>query len=289
MVAHAFGLGLHREDTCVQMLQNDSSWEAIGYKLESGKLLKGEQVVLYRPPESSPNFISDVYKGTQELLTVVVHGSRDNELVSIADSIANDIGKEEVQPEDIIVVCMDAPRSKNLMASLQHLLLERGIRSTIPGLVDDSSAFGESGLVTLSTVFRAKGNEAPLVYIACFDALDDFIAPIESRNKAFTSISRSKAFVRISGVGKPMSKFKDEIDCILKDLPRFKFEFPDMEVIKNLDAETSKRRAAVNSASKSANELLKLDPQILSALRQSDPKMLEELLKKIQEAKGDGR
>ena len=97
--------------------------------------------------------------------------------------------------------------------------------------LNDSSVFTEPGNITLSTVYRAKGNEAPIIYILSFESLYDYLSPVEARNKAFTSISRSKAFVRITGVGKKMEQAKEEIDLFMKQYPNLNFVFPDMEKI----------------------------------------------------------
>ncbi len=160
-----------------------------------------------------------------------------------------------------------------------------GIASTIPGIIDDSAAFAEQGKVTLTSINRAKGNEAPIVYILSFESLYDFIAPIEGRNKAFTAISRSKAFVRITGVGKYMLDAKEELEQVQHNYPRFRFNFPDMEAIRRLDADTAKRRRAFESAKMSATELLKLEPEVLAALAKQNPDILNKLSKLLEEAK----
>lgn len=289
MVAHAIGLGLYSERGCVQMLQDQESWQAIGYVVEAGELKKDNPVVIYRPPENSPNQISDLYEGDQKLIDVRVFTSREEELDWIAASIKNDIQIEGVKPEHIVVISLNSFEAKSYMAALQYRLSQQGVQSTIPGLMDDTAAFAETGKVTLSTVFRAKGNEAPMIYILSFESLYDFVEPVERRNMAFTSISRSKMFVRITGVGKQMEEARGEIDRILRDHPRFRFAFPDMEVIRRLDAETSKRRQAVMRAKDAATELSKLDPQAIAALGKADPELLEQLLKRIEEAKRENQ
>lgn len=285
LVAHAIGLGLYNKDGCVQMLQDKESWEAIGYVVESGELRKGHQVVMYRSPENSPNQVFDIYEGNQKLIDIHVFQSREEELEWIATSIQKDILEEDVKPEHIVVISLDSFSAKNYMAQLQYMLTLKKIESTIPGLLDDTAAFAEPDKVTLSTVFRAKGNEAPIIYVLSFESLYDFVEPIERRNMAFTSISRSKMFVRITGVGKLMEAAKDEIQRILEDYPRFKFMFPDMEIIRRLDAETSKRRRVVMRAKDSVTELVRLDPQAIAALDKLNPDLLEQLLKRIKEAR----
>jgi superfamily I DNA and RNA helicase len=289
MLAHAIGLGLYSKHGCVQMLQKEESWKAIGYQIRSGELKTGARVEIYRPPENSPNRITEIYQGNQPLVYVGVFSERAKELEWIANSIRNDIQEEGVAPEQIVVISLDAFEAKKYSAQLQYLLSSFGIDSVIPGLIDDTSVFAEPGKVTLSTVHRAKGNEAPIVYILSFESMSDYVAPVEGRNKAFTSISRAKACVRITGVGKLMQEAKAEIESILQDYPYFKFTFPDMVDIRNLDAETGKRRREVAKAKDSAIELIKRDPDAIAALAKTDPELFEQLSRLISGVKGESQ
>ena len=76
----------------------------------------------------------------------------------------------------------------------------------------------------------------------------------------------------------------EEIDKILRDLPMFKFAFPDMSTIRRLDAENSRRRKAVASAMKTVSEIIDLDPAALAAL---GDETLEKLLRRIKEARSE--
>jgi superfamily I DNA and RNA helicase len=206
----------------------------------------------------------------------------DEELNWLAKSIAKDIKEHDVSPEQILVISLDARHAKGYMMALQAKLFSVKILSTIPGFIDDSSAFAEPDKVTLATVYRSKGNEAPIVYILSMESLYDFAEELENRNRAFTAISRSKGWVRISGVGRQMQRVANEIEMVLTDLPRLKFVFPDMEKIRRLDAtETSRRRKSVRTAKEAATQLAKIDPEALAEL---DPKARKELLKRLKEA-----
>ena len=282
MLAHALGLGLHNPRGPVQMLADEGSWKAIGYVLESGQLRPDNEVILFRPPENSPNNINEIYSGDQNEINCEVFDDREAELDWIARSIARDVKREDVPPEQILVISLDSRRAKKYMMALQAKLFSAKIQSTIPGFIDDSSAFAEPDKVTLATVYRAKGNEAPLVYILSMESLYDFAEEIENRNRAFTAISRSKGWVRITGTGRQMQKVAKEIDLVLSDLPRFRFIFPDMEKIRRLDAtETGRRRKVVRTAKEAARQLAKID---LEALQELDPKVRNELLKRLKEA-----
>jgi len=51
MLAHAVGLGLYSPNGCVQMLSSKESWESLGYIVESGDLIEGNEVTVFRPPD----------------------------------------------------------------------------------------------------------------------------------------------------------------------------------------------------------------------------------------------
>lgn len=289
MLAHGIGLGIHGPHGCVQMLGNRASWESIGYVIEKGNLKLGEETIISRPLANSPNRIRQIYTGQFSIVQIKNFHTRDDEISWVAESICSTIGNESVRPEDIVVISLDIRKSKDYLSRLQLNLEQRGVKSIIPGLVDQSWEFGESGRVTLSTVYRAKGNEAPVVYILAFDALYSYVEEIESRNRAFTSISRAKGWLRITGAGKQMTEVKKEIDKIIQDIPnaQFKFIFPDMENIgiRRLDAsETSRRRKQVGKAKTSINALLGLDKE---ALKDVDPKAIKKLKKMIDEVESE--
>lgn len=284
MVAHALGLGLYNEKGRFQMLENKQSWEAIGYVVESGSLQTGEQVVIYRPPANSPNPISEVYKGTQQLIEAVVFQDRNEELEWVTRSIAHNIAHEGVAPEQIVVICLDQTKMKTLLPDVRDRLHALNVASVIPGLDDSADTFAKTGHVTLATVYRAKGNEANIVYILDFDALYDYVEALEHRNRAFTSISRSRAWVRITGIGDNMRQAKEEIERVLADQPRFKFKFPNMAAIRRLDAETGKRRGEIRKVRDNVSRLVELNPQAIGTVADAQPELFEDLLSKLQAA-----
>lgn len=281
MLAHAIGLGIHSIRGSVQMLANKSSWTSVGYEIVSGDLVAGQETIILRPPENSPNRINQIYKGGQKVVQVGSFDDRNSELAWVAQSIAADIANENIRPEQIVVISLDSKNAKRYLMRIQKELLTHQIGSTIPGLIDDTAEFAEPGMVTLSTVYRAKGNEAPVVYIVSFDSLYEYAEELERRNQAFASISRSKGWVRITGTGKPMTAAKVEIDKILADIPYFRFVFPDMEHLRRLDAsETTRRRREVKTAKDSISKLLGIEADALHALPSS---LLRDLKRKLDE------
>jgi superfamily I DNA and RNA helicase len=288
MLAHGIGLGIHAPRGCVQMLSDRASWSAIGYEIIQGNLVTKEETIIFRPEENSPNRISEEYENLlhEPVICIESFNSFENEINWVADSLRKDVNLKKVPENKIVVICLNR-QSKIYYTKLQSQLFQLGIRSIIPGIVDATSDFAEAGAITLSTVWRAKGNEAPIVYILGFDYLYEYVEEIENRNLAFTSISRSKGWLRISGSGKRMPAIKKELEQILADVPNFKFRFPDMDKVRRLDAtETSRRKKEVKTAKQGLNNVLAVDENarnsaILSLSSDQRKLLLDDLLSNL--------
>jgi superfamily I DNA and RNA helicase len=275
MVAHGIGLGIKNSSGPVQMLADADSWRSIGYVVESD-LTPGQDAILYRPEQNSPNPLSTLATPIQPLLKHLAFQDRYEELKWVAESIEDDIRKQGVRPEQILVISLDARRSRQDLLHLQTELTGRKIASTLPGLVEGSSEFMEAGRVTLATVFRAKGNEAPMVYIVAAEKLYDYVNEVGNRNKVFTAVSRSKGWVRITGVGQGMQRLGLEIENIQSDFPRFRFKFPEMGKIRKLDAETAFRKREFRRAKEAARNLNEVDVAAIVGLDEATQRSLIE-------------
>jgi superfamily I DNA and RNA helicase len=202
----------------------------------------------------------------------------------VANRIRLDIETEEVPPEYIVVVTLNALAAKDALPALQRALQECNVQSLIPGVADDSSSFAEPGFVTLTSVYRAKGNEAPVIYVLDANLLAGYVDEIEARNKVFTGISRAKGWVTVTAVGPRAGEVEQEFSQFSENYPSFRFAFPDVDKIKQLYAETTRRRKEVRRAKKSIDDLLAGDSK---ALKDLDAAQLKELQRKLREALGE--
>jgi superfamily I DNA and RNA helicase len=77
-------------------------------------------------------------------------------------------------------------------------------------------------------VFRAKGNEAAMVYVInaqdCYSTWRGEIARV--RNRLFTAVTRSKAWVRVCGFGKEMKMLENEFSALKRNDFMLDFEYP---------------------------------------------------------------
>ena len=100
--------------------------------------------------------------------------------------------------------------------------------------------FFESESVTFTGINRAKGNEVPMVYI--INAQDCYAGSynsqrdlIKKRNILFTAITRSKAWVRILGVGDYMEQLIAEYYKTKSNNFELFFKYPTPKEIERLN------------------------------------------------------
>jgi superfamily I DNA and RNA helicase len=281
MVAHGLGMGLYNTDGIMQIIDNEKIWNSIGYEIESGTLKPNTLVTIKRPPENTISLVHECYNGKQQPISCSKFDSYFDELKWIADSINNDCKKEGVEPHNIVVISLNKDSYKREFPLLQNHLFALGVPSIIPGYEGvERDKFGESGFVTLSTVFKAKGNEAFIVYVMSVEYIYHYLEFVHARNSIFTALTRTKGWCRITGYGDSMDRAIAEINSILKNLPNFIFTYPDPEKIarKLSQEEYARRVAETKRAKNSIDQLLSVDRE---ALKTVPKEQLEKLLKRL--------
>jgi superfamily I DNA and RNA helicase len=231
ITAHALGFGLYSSYP-VQTLENEDHWNDVGYRLEEGyDLTVGSETVITRDRQNSPLSIYE-YQTPNELIKLYKAASIDEECMWIGDNIESSIS-QGLKPHDIMVISMDDRNAKSYFSMLSKVLSFKGIRSN--NLLTASSAappFKLEDMVTLTTVHRAKGNESVEVFAIGLDALFPLRQTRSGRNKIFTAFTRTKAWLKVSGIGSRVDGFFSEIEQSLKNSPSLKFKVPDTEKIK---------------------------------------------------------
>jgi superfamily I DNA and RNA helicase len=221
--AHAIGFGIYGPRT-VQMLETKEHWEDFGYEVE-GDLVPGKKATVVRPKENSPSSISDANTIDQIISSRVFEHPRE-EVEFVVSRIISDIKDQGVLPEDILVISADDRNASMYLDSIAYALHDAGIKTNNVqrggyGVRD----FQEEECVTLSTVYKAKGNEAYSVYLVGIDAL--FFRPTpRARNRAFTAMTRAKGWLCVTGMGNEATKFQQELATAKKMFPKLEFTFP---------------------------------------------------------------
>ncbi len=235
--AHALGFGIYGKKI-VQVIEDMDYWEDIGYLVKEGVAISGSIIKVERPEENSITFISTFYK-PEEIIRVEVCQNLEKEIERLVYLIKRDIEVENLNPDDILVITVNDYSAKLVLRKVSKALEEVDIFSNnIHSDPFDTLDFFIKDRVTLSTIHKAKGNEAYSVYIICVDFLFQFPNLIK-RNRLFTGITRSKAWVTLMGTGKYAEECRGEIIEALSKYPCLIFKYPDEEEVKRIKRELS--------------------------------------------------
>ncbi|WP_349779724.1 ATP-binding domain-containing protein [Xanthomonas sp. WHRI 7065] len=226
LCAHAIGFGIYGQKI-VQMLESKEHWEDFGYEIR-GELTFGQQVVIERPQENSPSSISET-NSIDEIISCSSFNDLTQEVNFVTERIRGDIQEQGISPEDILVITADDRNANVYLRAISSSLAAIGIRvNNIHGSGFEIRDFQRPGEVTLSTIYKAKGNEAYSVYLVGIDAL--FLRPTpRSRNLAFTGMTRAKGWLYVTGMGAAALSFSRELDAAKANFPNHKFAYPTKE------------------------------------------------------------
>jgi superfamily I DNA and RNA helicase len=237
VVAHAIGFAVY-SDTIVQMLENKEHWQDVGYLVEQGDCVEGQFTVITRPEENSPLSISET-QASGEIISTFVANSIDEEVAWVVKTIL-EFKAEGLRADDIMVISLDDFNAKSYFQLLARGLAEHDIKSlNVLSNPFGAPAFALADHVTLSTVYRAKGNEAAVVFTVGVDAIHPDRKQQRARNKRFTAFTRAKAWLRVSGIGDEARYFVNEIEVARSKLPRLEFVYPDPAKVKLLQRDLS--------------------------------------------------
>ncbi len=235
--AHALGFGIYRKPGgLVQFFDQHRLWLDVGYRVREGELEDDHFVSLERTADTSPKFL-ETHSPIDDLLVLKSFATSDQQDEWLVQEITRNVKEDELLPEDIIVINPQPTKTRIAVASARSTLFSKGINSSLAGVSGSPDVFFESDTVTFTGIFRAKGNEAAMVYVInaqdCFNSYSPAILA-RIRNQLFTAITRSKAWVRVVGVGSSMDKLIAEYHEVAKRDYRLEFKYPDAETRKNL-------------------------------------------------------
>lgn len=242
VTAHALGFGIYREPPegsqtgLVQMFDQPALWEEIGYRVREGRLAKGEHVVLERTDETSPKFLED-HSPIDDLVVFQQFGDESEQNAWLVEQIKKNVEEDELRHDDIIVIHPDPLTARERLGPIRKALFEMGIQNHLAGVDTDPDVFfkTETPSVTFTSIYRAKGNEAGMVYVVNTQDCDGTGVGLASiRNRLFTAITRSKAWVRVIGYGQGMANLFREFERLKQRNFRLDFTYPTDEVLKKL-------------------------------------------------------
>ncbi|MFM6022983.1 MAG: hypothetical protein ACKPER_08680, partial [Dolichospermum sp.] len=132
----------------------------------------GKPVTITRPDSESPHPIDqtdfELKDAVGSSLVLKTFNTEEEECKWIAKQVANNI-KLGFNPWDIVITALSGDYEKDYFILMKSALKEQGVKSYIAGVDGSPSIFRSNGCVTISNIFRAKGNEAWKVYACRFN------------------------------------------------------------------------------------------------------------------------
>lgn len=256
VIAHAIGFGLYAANIS-QMIESEEYWNEIGYEIESGALKAGQDVSILRPEKNSLKSISQHYS-KQEIVRFQAYDEYKNEILEVCNFINDDIRIQHLHPEDVMVLTADDKNATSYLNSVERILAEQYDIKCNNVHADKFSVgnFQEKDRVTLSTIHKAKGNEAYSVYIVGIDGLLPVKKNYRARNLLFTAMTRAKGWVRLSGIGETAQMWCNELQRAMDAFPYLRFRYPTAEDIRLMQRDMNESSIKENRMNRLLDELL---------------------------------
>ncbi|MFW3372709.1 DEAD/DEAH box helicase [Aliarcobacter butzleri] len=232
--AHALGFGIYKNDGLVQMFEQPSLWADIGYNLEQGELKEKSKVILSRTNDTSPDFLSS-HSEVDDLIKFKVFNNNLEQVDYVVNAIKKNIEEDELRLDDIIVINTDPLTTKKVSGIFRERLYSIGINTNLAGVSTSQDIFYTDDAITFTGIFRAKGNEAAMVYIINSQYCYSGYELAKKRNILFTAITRSKAWVRICGYGDDMINLEKEYIKVKENSFKLKFNYPTLEEMEHMN------------------------------------------------------
>ncbi|EPB6722209.1 DEAD/DEAH box helicase [Vibrio fluvialis] len=256
IAAHAIGLGVYGQQ--VQVIDSVDSWQDFGYEVQSraeGNFELNEHVKVHRSEDNSPILI---HEPANDLVKYNSGFSDTTEEVNfVANCIINDIQSEGLLPEDILVICMDDRGCNSYFTQLDIVLNNRGITTNNTHANKYSiNDFHVKGRVTLSTIHKAKGNEAYSVYLIGCDAVCHNLN-VRNRNLLFTAMTRTKGWLRLTAYRAAADELFHELETALQHCPNIVFNYPSEEGLQRIQRDLFKKAGTEERQIKKLEEIAK--------------------------------
>lgn len=250
--AHGIGMGLLRKEGMLSGFTTQSDWDKVGYQVQAGSFTSQQRITLHRPPEHSPNPLPQLWGSNP--LTFKIYDDRNTQLEALVRMVQHNLTEEGLQPSrDLLVVVLGTTQedegrtqldaltkeSLQLQTQVAHALKSGGLNYYLPGArtqnqhLDahsrDANKFWHEGAVTVSRIHRAKGHEAPMVYVVGLELVAKDESSLTLRNQLFVALTRSMAWVHLSGIKEPQTVTNyllyDEMRQVINSNNTFRFTY----------------------------------------------------------------
>ena len=234
-IANAIAMGYLHSEKILTSFNYEEEWQAIGYKV-TGKLESGNKVTLEYKAHNDANSIEKLWQ--KEVINCQFYNSRQQELAALSANIKYNFLEDHLLANDILIIPIALSKNGQLLArQTANFLMRQGIDIFIPGSKSanllhtknnnsnnsQTNKFWYPGAITITSSYRAKGQEAAVVYIIGLDNLAKDANNLALRNQVFIGLTRTQAWVNLSGIGK--YNFYQELEQVITNGDKFQFVF----------------------------------------------------------------
>lgn len=289
VAAHSLGLGIYKGKSdgsrgIVNMMEDYTIWNAVGYKIKKGELGYGKYVEMYRDEE--------IEVKPSDSVKICKTKSEGEQYDNVAEEILRLLEKEDVSPEDIMIIDLNTLSLQDDYTAFKTSIYNKDTPLTINlNLVnkDNAFAFRKKGSLTFTSVFRAKGNEANIVFVINTQRMSSISSV--SRNRIFTAMTRAKFMVYLYGVAtgenSAMNSYETELETVKANDYELRFTYPtetELKEMKSIAKVESEKYENINKASRVLGNDIDSTLEILKAqLRIESKDELIEYLKRKRE------
>lgn len=255
ILVSAFALGMGIYSNIVQLPESKELWEDWGFEVVSGDYNTNDTMKIMRPSKNSPLLKNELLDTAEDIIKFNYFDSIEEECSHVVENILEDLD-QGLRPEDIVVISLDDRYARKYFKIISSKLAGNSIFSF--NLLDApffNTKFNVKNEITLSTVYRAKGNEAPQIYIVGVDQVFKNKDFPDARNKIFTAMTRAKGWVSITGTGCFAEEFYEEMKKVIDSDFELSFIMPDLEKLKVFQRDLKIEQAVYNQADQLVNDL----------------------------------
>lgn len=235
VTAHALGLGIYRknktgESEPVNMMEDYTIWKAVGYEVKEGQLGYGQHVVLSRKEEIE-------YK-PDECVEIIPVEDETAQYRVIAEQIIYLVENQDVLLEDILIIDLSTLNLQDDFNEFRSVFrkMQGGNKHKVHLVNKDNAiAFRRNGSITYTSIFRAKGNEANIVFVLNAHKMSSMLS--YSRNRLFTAMTRAKFKTVVLGVNSEvMETLCAEFEEVKSKNYMLDFVYPTEDVLKKMQS-----------------------------------------------------
>ena len=231
--AHALGFGVYYPKGLIQMFDNPQLWQDIGYEVEEGELKSGKFVKLIRTTDTSPKFLEE-HSSIDDIINFKSFDNNQEQFEWLVEQIEKNLKEDELRCQDIMVIHPLAKNARNVFGKAREMLFTKNINSHLAGSTSSPDEFFQENSIAFTQIYRAKGNEAAMVYFINAQECLSGSQIASNRNILFTAMTRSKAWLRVIGYGENMQALETEFQEIKSRNFALEFTYPTPEELQQM-------------------------------------------------------